>query len=190
MSGFCAEPCPENDPAHVRNSDNNTVREPVKEEEDARARKGISDAFFGKLLQALGFAPDSALPAWWQGWPPREHVRRWRDDLGLSEPTIIKVAAASRQTHPAPPDGPKALDRTMERAARTAMPRTCTADKRRKRGSKSTPPPNEDELAGFYADMVNADGYLPPGTITNRVRDALLARGLVTPERLRMRGVL
>jgi hypothetical protein len=194
MSGFCAEPCPENGPAHVRNPDNNLVREPlkepVKEEEDAQAREGVSDEFFRKLLGLLGFAADCTLPAWWQGWPPREHIRRWRDDLGLSEARILQVAAATRKDHSAPPDGPKALDRAMQRAARSAEWSTCAADKRRKRGSSSTPPPSEDELAAFYAGIVNADGYLPPSAISNRVREVLLARGLVTPERLRMRGVL
>ena len=37
--------------------------------------------------------------------------------------------------------------------------------------------------------MVNADGYLPQSVISNTIRDAMLVRGLVTPERLRQRGV-
>ncbi|WP_235891550.1 hypothetical protein [Thalassobius litoralis] len=32
-------------------------------------------------MAALGFEPDGPLPGWWQGWPPREHVRRWQADL-------------------------------------------------------------------------------------------------------------
>lgn len=194
MSGFYGAPCPEKDQCRVLIPDTNPVREPlrepVKEEEDARAREAVSDAFFGKLLEALGIDPKTTLPVWWQGWPPREHIRRWRDDLGLSEIRILEVAVASRQTHPAPPDGPKALDRAMERAARSAAQPTRAADKRRKRRSSPTPPPDDKELAVFYADMVNADGYLPPSAITNRVREILLSRGLVTPERLRMRGLL
>ena len=192
VSQFDANPCLKNDQSRVSNCDTNLVREPlskpVKEEEDAQAREGVSEEFVGKLLQALGFAADGALPAWWQGWPPREHVRCWRDDLGLSEARILEVAAATRKTHPSPPDGPKALDRAMERAARPAARPTCATGKRRKRGS--APAPGEDELAVFYADMVNTDGYLPPSAISNRVREILLARGLVTPGRLRMRGVL
>ena len=50
------------------------------------------------------------------------------------------------------------------------------------------PSPN-DKKAAFYAKMVNADGYLPQSVISNTIRDAMLARGLVTPERLRQRGV-
>jgi hypothetical protein len=36
---------------------------------------------------------------------------------------------------------------------------------------------------------VNSDRFLPASTISNAMRDAMLARGLVTVERLRERGV-
>jgi hypothetical protein len=85
------------------------------------------------------------------------------------------------------------MDRAMERTAKrnannpaaTAKPLTG------KRQSKLTdgPRPSADELAAFYANMVNSDGFLPANTISNTIRDAMLARGLVTPERLRARGV-
>ena len=120
VSGFCPEPCPENAESRVRNPEINLVREPlskpVKEEEDAQARDSDFDRFFAELLTALGFAANATLPAWWQGWPALLHVRRWTDNLGLSEDRIIEVATESRGEHPNPPDGPKALDRAMERA--------------------------------------------------------------------------
>ena len=90
----------------------------TRKEEDAQAREIEFDRFFAELLNALGLDAKSTLPAWWQGWPARTHVRRWRDDLGLSEDRIIETATESRRDHPAPPDGPKALDRAMERAAK------------------------------------------------------------------------
>jgi hypothetical protein len=37
--------------------------------------------------------------------------------------------------------------------------------------------------------MVNSDKFLPANTISNTIHDAMLSRGLVTPERLRARGV-
>ena len=143
------------------------------------------------MLTALGFAANATLPAWWQGWPARVHVRRWRDDLRLSEDRIIEVATETRGDHPNPPDGPKALDRFMERAAqRDAL--SATANGKRAKQTckgKATRPLSDDEKAAFYAKMVNADGYLPQSVISNTIRDAMLARGLVTPERLRQRGV-
>ena len=45
------------------------------------------------------------------------------------------------------------------------------------------------DLPAFYADLVNSDRYLPVSAISNTMRDAMLARGLVTAERLRERGV-
>ncbi|WP_282602440.1 helix-turn-helix domain-containing protein [Paracoccus sp. PARArs4] len=180
---------------HLRNSETNPVREPlrepVKEEEGARARDDRFEEFFDELIDVLGLDPKN-LPGWWQGWPPREHVRRWMTDLGLTEERIIAVARDSRRTHPTPPDGPRALDRAMERAAKTAEAGTSpNSDKRRKRGGKPADAPRAsmDEIAGFYAGLVNGDGYLPSNAISNTVRNAMLERGLVTPERLRARSV-
>jgi hypothetical protein len=199
VSDFDPDPCPENAESRVRNPDTNPVREPlskpVKEEEGARAE--ISDDFFAELISALGLDP-TALPGWWQGWPPREHVRRWRDDLGLDDDTILTVAEVSRRDHPEPPDGPKALDRAMQRAAQRlkqasagiAVKGQAGNAGRQARGQRNTSPaPSADEKAAFYADLVNSDRFLPSSAISNTMRDAMLARGLVTVERLRERGV-
>ena len=120
-------------------------------------------------------------------------MQRWRDDLGLSEVRILETAKETRSNHPNPPDGPKALDRFMERAAqRDALAATANANGRkakRQRKRDEQPRLSDDEKAAFYAKMVNSDGYLPDSVISNTIRDAMLVRGLVTPERLRQRGV-
>ncbi|MEN8892733.1 MAG: helix-turn-helix domain-containing protein, partial [Planktotalea arctica] len=120
-SEFGAVPSPKKRQSHLQNSETNPVREPlskpVKEEEDAQGREIVDEEFFGSLLAALGFDPDGPLPGWWQGWPSREHVRRWQTDLGLTEAEILEAAEGSRQDHPEPPDGPKGLDRIMQRTA-------------------------------------------------------------------------
>lgn len=197
VSQFGANPCLKNDDSRVSNCDTNLVREPlskpVKEEEDAAARDADFDRFFAELLGALGFAANATLPAWWQGWPAQVHVRRWIDDLGLSKDRIIEVATESRCDHPNPPDGPKALDRFMERAAqRDAQAAAANASgwkTKRQRKRDVGPPPSEEQLAIFYAAKVNSDEYLPNGMISNAMCDAILARGLVTADRLRQRGV-
>jgi hypothetical protein len=172
----------------------NLVREPlskpVKEEEDAQARDSDFDRFFAELLSALGFADNATLPAWWQGGPARQHVRRWRDELGFSTDRIIEVASESRGDHPNPPDGPKALDRFMERAAqRDALDAANSVKAKRSRKAQGKPRPSPDELATFYAAKVNSDEYLPASMISAAMCGLMLERGLVTPERLRMRGV-
>lgn len=162
-------------------------------QEGAQARETELDQLFEDLLTALGIDPDGDLPVWWQGWPARSHVQRWTQDLGLTEDQILETARATRQDHPAPPDGPKALDRAMERAAKRVSQTPATSPKLAsgKWQSKPTegPRPSTDEIAAFYAKMVNSDGFLPANTISNTIRDAMLARGLVTSERLRARGV-
>ena len=120
------------------------------------------------------------------------HVRRWIDDLGLSEDRIIQVATETRNDHPNPPDGPKALDRFMERAAqRDAQAAADASGEKAKRQRKRDvgPPPSDDQLAAFYAAKVNSDEYLPNSMISSAICGLMLVRGLVTPERLRMRGV-
>jgi len=190
VSDFEPEPCPDFAQSRVRNPDTNLVREPlskpVKEEEGAQAREAISDEFFGDVLEALGLDP-TALPGWWQGWPPRLHVQRWRDELGLSEAEIVTAAEASRQDHPEPPDGPKALDRAMQRAAGRKVENA--GRKRRKPKGAPAATVTHSDLPAFYADVVNSERYLPANAISNTLRDAMLARRLVTVERLRMRGV-
>ena len=200
-SEFEPVPSPENRQSHLRNSETNPVREPlskpVKEEEDARAREAEFDDFWGKLLKALGFDPDEPLPGWWQGWPPREHVRRWIVDLRLSEAEILETAGASRQDHPEPPDGPKALDRLMQRAAQRKAQLKAASDVSKGRQDKaqrgkaaSGSAPSIDELAAFYAERVKGDGYLPPSMVSMAMCQAMLERGLVTHDQLRMRGVI
>ena len=158
-----------------------------------RNREADFDRFFTERLKALGLYPDSTLPALWQGWPARTHVRRWQDDLSLSEKRIIETATETRRDHPSPPDGPKALDPAMEWAARrgaqvaAASPKPTTGKRQSSRAN--APRPNNDEKAAFYAYIVNSDRYLPANAISNILRDAMLARGRVTPERLRARGV-
>jgi hypothetical protein len=193
VSDFQAEPCPENAESRVRNPDTNLVREPlskpVKEEEDAQARDSDFDQFFGALLEALGL-DRAALPGWWQGWPPRQHVQRWRDQLGLAEAEILATAEASRQEHLEPPDGPKALDRAMQRAAQRKAEGVGRTRRAAKAGTAVAPAavPITD-LPAFYADVVNSDRYLPVSAISNTMRDAMLARGLVSADRLRERGI-
>ncbi|MBW0159498.1 helix-turn-helix domain-containing protein [Sedimentimonas flavescens] len=191
VSQFEAGPCLKKRDSRVSDCDNNPVRKPlskpVKEEEDAQAREDLCEEFFERLLDALGLDP-AALPGWWQGWPARLHIQRWHDELGLTLTEILATAASSRQDHPEPPDGPKALDRAMQRAA---LRKGNHAVRKRRKPAKALVPatPPITDLPAFYAEIVNSDRYLPVSAISNTMRDAMLARGLVTAQRLRERGV-
>jgi hypothetical protein len=197
VSGFCPDPCPENDQSRVRNPDTNLVREPlskpVKEEEDAQAREIEFDRFFAELILALGLDP-AALPGWWQGSSPRIHVQRWRSELGLTEAEIVSAAKDSRKDYPEPPDGPKALDRVMQRAAQRDAQMVVASGSalkaKQRKNAQGKPTASPDELAAFYAAKVNSNEFLPPSMISNAICEAMLARKLVTTDRLRQRGIL
>jgi DNA-binding transcriptional MerR regulator len=93
-----------------------------------------------------------------------------------------------RSAHPEPPDGPKALDRVMQRAAQRKADEASRKRRKPKNSAAQETRPMTD-LPVFYAEMVNSDRYLPVSAISNSMRDAMLARGLVTAERLRERGI-
>ena len=106
----------------------------------------------------------------------------------VGEPRDVSDAVFSLVNDAEPPDGPKALDRAMQRAAQ----RKVEDAGRKRRKPKAAPAPAAKpitDLPAFYADLVNSDRYLPVSAISNTMRDAMLARGLVTAERLRERGV-
>ena len=98
------------------------------------------------------------------------------------------MAEASRKEHPEPPDGPKALDRVMQRAVQRKVQDAGRKRQKPKAEAVAATKPITD-LPAFYAKIVNTDGYLPVSAISNTMRDAMLGRGLVTAERLRERGI-
>ncbi|MDE4063644.1 hypothetical protein PXK48_21110 [Phaeobacter gallaeciensis] len=76
----------------------------------------------------------------------------------------------------------------MQRAAQRKAGAKSRGRRKARKSSKSENRPVTD-LPVFYAEMVNSDRYLPVSAISNSMRDAMLARGLVTLERLRERGI-
>lgn len=169
----------------------NTVREPLKEE-DAREAPDSNDLFEG-VKRAVGFGPNAILPSWWRERAARDHVIGWKERFGLTDAEILEVAAATRKEHPIPPDGPKALDRAMERRWR-AKQAAKSGDKRRRHEKRSSaapakPPMSEQDRLKLRADWVNGDGFLPHSCFSNGDVLRLLQHRLVTPERLRQRGL-
>lgn len=169
----------------------NTVREPLKEE-DAREAADSND-LFEEVKRAVGYGPNAILPSWWRDRAAREHLTGWKERFGLTNAEIIEVAAATRKVHPIPPDGPKALDRAMERRWR-AKQAAKNGDKRRRHDKRSSAAPakpvaTEHDRLKLRADWVNGDGLLPHSSFSNGDVLRLLQHRLVTPERLRQRGL-
>jgi hypothetical protein len=78
------------------------------------------------------------------------------------------------------------MERAAQRDAQAAADASSGKAKRQRKRDVG-PPPSEDQLAAFYAAKVNSDEYLPASMISNAMCEAMLARGLVTRERLLLR---
>ena len=157
--------------------------EPVREEEERAGARGENsfEDFFAELLAVFGFPADQDLPVWWQGQSARTHVSQWLEFLGLSEDRVLDVARQFRAQKPDRPQGPKALDRAMERAAK---PSSCSKSKK-----KAQPAASDDEIAQRMAEWILSDKYIPPNGVSSRALTLIVERGLVPQERLKERGL-
>ena len=166
-----------------------------KEEEDAQAREieigelaredRFSPGFIADLLSAVGVTDRGP---WWSSPGVEVHVAGWVDTLGLTEEQILSAAKASRTKHPEPPNGPVALDRWMEHVARGL----AGAGKVKAPTSKpAAAPSSPEERLKHFADLVNSNELTNTisSMVSNMMRDALLHAGLVTPDRMRERGI-
>jgi len=140
------------------------------EEEEGFASE-FSQGFWDDLLQALGV--NRVKPGkWWTGPKATAHVAGWIA-LGLTEAQILSVARKSREKQPEAPDGPKALDAAMERAATTASAPAAT----------TTASP-EDVLT-FWADKIRNAPFVAASSVKVGEANEMLRRGLVTVDQLR-----
>lgn len=173
-----------------------------KEEEGARAREAnsgfeespdappapaVASGVLADIRQAVGIQPHEA-GAYWSDAALAAHVEAWRSH-GLSDDQILAEAKASRAKNPEAPDGPKALDRWMETAAKAKRNAPAHGQDRPQGRAEAKPPPTPEERLAFYADWVNGDRPLPPSAINNTLAHSLLDAGLVTRDRLKQRGV-
>jgi hypothetical protein len=181
---------PKADAKHVPPPDNAREIEDKerKEEEGARAREAD---FLISVRAALGMDP-SDYPPYWTGPTAEVHVERWKG-FGLSEADIIAEAKASRAKNPEPPDGPKGLDRWMERAAKAKAAATAPTPEGLTGKAAAAPPKapsTPEERLAWYAGKINGAGYFAPNGASPQLCRALLDAGLVTPEKLRERGLV
>ena len=197
--GNGAFPSPNFPDFRLRNSETNPVkREPVREEEE---REG---ARFSDLVRSALDVADSDSP-WWGDAHTEAAIRRWVA-LGLTEAQILDTARDFARRMPEAPNGPKALDRAMARAA-TAAARAAEAGQGMagkagwcptapRIGRRAAPAPSAAEQAAgrdatmrMWADKVAACAFIPPSAITSAMRAQMLAAGLVTEDQLRAAGV-
>ncbi len=176
-----------------------------EEEEDASAREagdgdpasagalpeiGTPAGLLRAVIEAVGLDPDGWVSAWWRGADAEAHVTGWLK-RGLSAADVVDLARRSREDNPEPPDGPKALDRVMERAARSRAAEAQRAN-RRTRSKPADPPASPHQkldLLAFLAERMAAGHYVPPSALTPVQAREMVHRGLATREALVSRGI-
>lgn len=158
------------------------------EEEGAGARAA---EFLAQVRQAVGLSADPVqVPPYWTGPAASAHLDRWKG-FGLTEADILAEAKASRAKNPEPPDGPKALDRWMERAAKAKAGAAAPAPNGLTPAKvQMVAPKTPEEQLNWFAEKINDDTrYFPPNGASPKLCRALLNAGLVTPEQLRKKGL-
>lgn len=164
-----------------------TVRERTCKEEDAGASASanpqpfaMTEAGMDELLRIAGHDPDGELPSWWQGQIAADHVARWNRDHGFNEARILSVAREARKGHVQALQGPKGFDAAMKKAAKPGSGYPTAAP-----GSAES----LDQLCDFYAERINGSGFVQSSLSAHIVRE-LIGRKMVTPQRMRERGLL
>lgn len=182
------KPTPETDqkPTPKSGTYSKTVRERTSKEEDAGASASanpqpfaMTEAGMDELLRIAGHDPDGELPSWWQGQIAADHVARWNRDHGFTEARILSVAREARKGHVQALQGPKGFDAAMKKAAKTPAPPVT---------AKPGTPESMDQLCAFYAEKINGPGWFPT-SLRSDIRAELIGRKMVTPERMRERGL-
>ena len=189
VSGFSGEPSPENGDFRLQNPETNPVREPVREEEESAS---AHFAILENLLAVLGIDADEAGP-WWSGQVAVAAVERWLA-LGLSGAQIVETGRAFAEVVPDAPQGPKALDRAMRRAA-DAPSRNASPPQQPRRSRRADLTSGEMLAAreanlALIAEKIRAGRHIPGNAVSSAMRGELLARAMVTEADLRAAGVL
>ena len=79
------------------------------------------------------------------------------------------------------------MERAAQRDTQKAASAATAGKAKRRRKSETKPQPSDDEVAAYYAAIVNSDKSFPRDLFSSRTCGLMLDRGLVTPERLRQR---
>lgn len=144
---------------------------------------GEMPVLLDRVLAAVNHDPQCNSP-WWRGPGALASLERWRA-FGLTDDQIVDCAKETRKGNPTPPDGPKALDRAMERFANTL---------RRRVGKPAVMTPEQEQAArqaklATYREWVMKKPGLAASQIKLGAADELLAGRVCTPEELRKAGV-
>jgi|GEM_PF-2126751 len=155
-------------------------------DEEARASASSFSEFVLEICEAVGH-PELIERSFWKLEAENGFfITAWRG-LGLSDEAILEAARSHASDMPEPPNGPKGLQRAMERKAKpTASTKTSARGRRTVTERKYTP---LQERVAYFSKLLASGRYVAPTTITSTMRAALISGGHVTEEELRRRGL-
>lgn len=147
-------------------------------------------ALVERICAALGH-PDLVESRWWKIEADfGRRIASWRE-MGLDDATILLVARKFGREMPERPVGPKALDGAMARAAKRSSDAKKPA--RAKAATTAQPaalwPDGCKDLIEFFGRKIAAGKPVSPAAVSIPMAREMLARGLVTADDLRRRGI-
>ena len=177
------KPCPDFGKSHVQNLDTNLVREPVTT--TAREADPIDDAETACLAacgEGLSPASRTAITT------TRQVITEWQaKGFDLNADILPTLAERTKRKRTDPIRTweyftPAIAARHARRLALAAKAKDAGEKKPAARASRA-------EILAFTADWINSDRYVPTSAVSNVMRDALLAAGLVTVAALRAKQI-
>ena len=138
------------------------------------------------MAEALG-DPLLAQTGYWQLEAEQGRYRAAWGALGLSEARMLDIARDFSAAMPNPPQGPKALDGAMQRAAKAVQPKATRHSGARPLAARVHVP--IDERVSFWREQLTSGRYVPPSALSAEVRACLIHRGHFTEGFLRGRGL-
>ena len=175
------KPCPDFAKSHVQNLDTNLVREPVtttarEADENADAQAACLAASGEGLSTALRTAITATRPV----------IDAWLAagyDLNADILPTLAERTKRKRADPIRTWGYFTMAIAKRHTQRVAPAATAKSAEKAKAAAKASPA----EILAFTADWINSGKYVPPSAVSNTMRDALLAAGLVTEAALRAR---
>lgn len=194
--GIQAEPCPNSSKNRVQNLDTNSVREPVITKHAREADTAVVDACVDACGPGLSQSCRTAIRQ--TGWIVVDWIEAGMSlELDILPALRILTSRPTRRQIRTFGYFAGAVEERFHRRMRLAEAKQ-SAQKGAERFSGGAP--GRDGLARLeqvaatdalvrLADWINSDRYCPPSAVSSSQKHELLARGLVTPERLRARQI-
>lgn len=194
--GNQAEPCPNSSKNRVQNLDTNSVREPVITKHAREADTAVVDACLDACGPGVSQSERSAIRS--TGWIVLDWIEAGMSlELDILPALRVLTSRTTRRQIRTFGYFTGAVEERYHRRMRLLQARESAQNgaERFSGGAPGTAGPAPVDRAASpdplvrLAEWINSDRYCPPSAVSSSQRHELLARGLVTQERLRARQI-